>query len=308
MKILITGGTHGMGKGVAKVLASTDNRMHEIIILCRSKKLGEEVSKELETTALNKKVSFVLCDLARLSDVREAINEIQSKHKFLDGIFINAGIGYAARRVETEDGMDSHFQVNYLSQFMLTLNLLSLLDESERGGRIIFNVTQRGEIFWDDMQMKAKWSYINGIEQAMVAKRMFLAKLHNLYKTRKDPKASFIGFQIDKTVWTNQLNIIPTFMRVMATTMKWFGKFISIEKCGEIIAPLFTETQEESIKKSGKFMTWKRNKFIEIKQDEKVLNEELQDRLWRISLELCGDERTKQIADDISNYSMASRI
>jgi short-subunit dehydrogenase involved in D-alanine esterification of teichoic acids len=40
MKILITGGTNGMGKGVAKVLADVDNQIHEIIILCRSRKLG----------------------------------------------------------------------------------------------------------------------------------------------------------------------------------------------------------------------------------------------------------------------------
>lgn len=44
MKILITGGTNGMGKGVAKVLADIDNQAHEIIILCRSKELGEAIS------------------------------------------------------------------------------------------------------------------------------------------------------------------------------------------------------------------------------------------------------------------------
>ena len=89
------------------------------------------------------------------------------------------------KRVETEDGMDSHFQVNYLSQFMLTLNLLNLLENSENGGRVIFNVTRGGKIFWDDIQMKKNWSFENGIHQAMVAKRMFLVKLHDLYRKRK---------------------------------------------------------------------------------------------------------------------------
>ncbi len=70
MKILVTGGTNGMGKGVAKVLAGIDNQIHEVIILCRSKELGEATIKELENVTLNKKISIILCDLAKLSDVR----------------------------------------------------------------------------------------------------------------------------------------------------------------------------------------------------------------------------------------------
>jgi len=106
MKILVTGGTNGMGKGVAKVLAGIDNQNHEIILLGRSKELGEATIREIENVSMNKKMSIILCDLAKLNDVRTAIREIQIKHKFLDCIFINAGLGYAAKRVETEDGMD----------------------------------------------------------------------------------------------------------------------------------------------------------------------------------------------------------
>lgn len=303
MKILVTGGTNGMGKGVAKVLAGIDNQIHEVILLCRSKELGESTIKEIENSTMNKEMSIILCDLANLSDVRNAINEIQSKHKFLDCIFINAGLGYAAKRVETEDGMDSHFQVNYLSQFMLTLNLLNLLENSENGGRIIFNVTKGGKIHWDDMQMKNVWSYESGIHQAMVAKRMFFVKLHNLYRDIKGSKLSFIGFEISKTVWSNQINIIPVFMKIMATIMKYFGTFISIEKCGVIMSPLFTEKQEESLKKSGEFITWKKNEFIEIKEDKIILDQEMQDRLWNASLQLCKDEKTTRIAENLYDYA-----
>lgn len=297
MKVLVTGGTNGMGKGVAKILAGTDNQIHEIIILCRSKERGEATIKEIKAITKNQKISMVLCDLTKLSDVRNAINEIHRKHKFLDGLFINAGIGYAAKRVETEDGMDPHFQVNYLSQFMLTLNLLDLLEKSENGGRVIFNVTNVGEIFWDDMQMKKKWGYEKGINQAMVAKRIFYVSLHDLYRKIKNPKVSFFGFLIQKTVWTNQINIIPFFMKTMASVMKFFGTFISIEKCGMIMSPLFTEKQEESLMKSGKFITWKKDMFIEIEEDKDVFDKEMQDKLWKISLDLCKDEKTTQIAE-----------
>ena len=304
MKVLITGGTNGMGKGLAKILAGVDNQLHEVIILCRSKELGAGTIKEIENTTDNKKISIVICDLTKLHDVRNAIIEIQRQHKYLDGIFINAGLGYASERVETEDGMDSHFQVNYLSQFMLTLNLLNLLENSENGGRVIFNVTRGGKIFWDDIQMQNKWSFENGIHQAMVAKRMFLSRLHDLHRSRDGSKISFIGFEISKTVWSNQINIIPFSMRAMARVMRFFGTFISIEECGKIMAPLFTESQEESLKKSGKLVTWKGSKFIELMEEQTFLSSELKDKLWKISLELCNDELTTRISDHLNKSTM----
>jgi short-subunit dehydrogenase len=68
--MLITGGTNGMGKGVAKVLAGTDNQAHEIIILCRSKELGEAVITELVKATSNNRISIILCDLTKLANVK----------------------------------------------------------------------------------------------------------------------------------------------------------------------------------------------------------------------------------------------
>ena len=301
MKILITGGTNGMGKGLAKILAEIDDQSHEVIILSRSKERGEMTLNELTDATSNDKISIVLCDLTKLSDVRAAIEEIHNKHKFLDGLFINAGLGYTPERIETEDGMDSHFQVNYLSQFLLTMNLLDLLERSENGSRVVFNATETGEIFWDDIQMKNKWGYEDAIHQAMVAKRMFAHRLHNLYQERSGAKVSFIGFQIHKTVWTNQINKIPFFMKSMARLMKMFGTFISMEECGRIMAPLFTESREESLKRSGKFITWMDNQFPEMKRDDYALDRANQEKLWNISLELCSDKRTSRMAAILTN-------
>ena len=70
-----------------------------------------------------------------------------------------------------------------------------------------------------------------------------------------------------------------------------------------IMVPLFTEKQEESLKKSGKFVTWKKNEFIEIKEEKVVFNQEMQDRLWKIGLEICKDEKTTQIAESLHSYA-----
>jgi hypothetical protein len=300
MKFLVTGGTNGMGKGVVKALANYDNQSHEIIILCRSKELGKSTIKEIESTTNNKKTSIVLCDLSKISDTRKAIDEIHDKHEYLDGIFINAGLGYASKQIITEDGMESHFQVNYLSQFMLTLNLLALLEKSKHTGRVVFNITKTGEIFWNDIQMKENWHFEKGIHQAMAAKKLFYNYMHNLYNKNTKSKISFYGFEIHKTVWSNQINIIPFFMKSMAKIMQLLGRFISIDECGTVISPLFIEKGDISFKKSGKFITYKNNNFVEFKDDKTDLNNEFQKKLWKISLDLCKDKKTSEIAEKLT--------
>ncbi len=297
MRVLVTGGTNGMGKGVARALAARDDARHEIIILGRSSERGESTVHEIQSATRNTNLSFVKCDLAGLGDVKRAIAEIRAEKRSLDGVFINAGLGYAAEREETEDGMVAHFQVNYLSQFMLTLHLLDLLERSERGGRVVFNVTRGGSISWDDMQMKKKWSYQAGIQQAMVAKRMFYGRLHDLSRRAGDVRTSFYGFEIPKTVWSNQVNIIPGTMRAMATVVKWFGGFISIDECGEIMAPLFLEDQATSLQRSGRFITSTKGRFVEREDVAAVSDRALQERLWNISLDLCNDDDTRRIAN-----------
>ena len=294
MKVLITGGTNGMGKGVAKALAAHPDG--EIIVLGRSEERGRETCNELSHIASPRRVSFVRCDLSRLRDVRTAIAEIRARHQSLDAIFVNAGVGYAARRVETEDGMLEHFQVNYLSQFMLTLNLLDLLEASAHGGRVVFNATGFGKLRWDDLQLKERWTFESGVGLGMVAKHMFYLRLHQLYTSRGGPGVSCFGFLIPKTVWSNQLNIIPFSMKAMATIMKWFGRFISIDECGAIMAPLFLEEPESSLAKSGRFLTWKNSEFTDVGKNPASLAPADWERLWTISIDLCDDEQTKRCA------------
>ena len=102
-------------------------------------------------------------------------------------------------------------------------------------------------MLWDDLQMKEKWEYEAFIRQAMTLKRMYYTRMHRLLREVGDTRLSFYGYCIPKTVWTNQINIIRFYMRAMATLFKLFGLFISIEQCGEMMAPLFTEGQDESL-------------------------------------------------------------
>ncbi|MBL8680467.1 MAG: SDR family NAD(P)-dependent oxidoreductase [Myxococcales bacterium] len=298
MRFLITGGTLGMGRGVAHALAIADDRRHEVVILGSSSERGASAVRELQQVTGNSKVSFVRCDLASFRSVESAIEVLRSQPP-LDGVFVNAGIGYAPRQTMTEDGLDPHFQVNYLSQFMLVLNLLDSLKRSASGGRVIFNAARGGEIRWDDMQMTKKWGYEPAILQAFAAKRMFSSRLHALQR-EAGTKLSTVAFEIPKTVWSHQIEIIPWPMRAMATVMKWFGAFISIERCGEIMAPLFAESQAESLARSGKFISWRDGGFFEKSDDAQITDTAQQIKLWDESLRLIGREETSRIAATVS--------
>lgn len=294
-KVLITGGTNGMGKGVALALAAYPEV--ELIVLGRSEERGRRTCAELSRVGSAERVSFVHCDLASLHEVRVALADIRQRHGHLDAMFVNAGVGYAPRRVETEDGMLEHFQVNYLSQFMLTLNLLELLEASAVGGRVVFNVTEFGELRWDDLQLRRRWSFEAGVGLGMVAKHMLYLRLNQLYAERGGTPVACFGFRIPKTVWSNQLNLIPPAMKATATVLRWCGRFISIEQCGAIMAPLFLEGRGEALAKSGRFITWKDGTFIDAEKKPASLAPADWERLWNVSLDLCGDDQTRRCAE-----------
>jgi hypothetical protein len=287
MRFLITGSTNGMGRGVAQALASANGGAHHVIIHGRSpERVHETVASLMEATG-NDKISAGVCDFARLSETRRFAEELRASLPDLDGIFVNAGVGYAPRRLVTADGLDQHFQVNYLSQFILVQKLLPLLKKSAAGGRVVFNVFKGGEMFWDDLQMEKTWGYERGIKQAMAAKRLFYGRLHRELVEQAEQVSCF-GFQIHKTVWSNQVNLIPGWMRSMASLMKFFGQFITIEECGAVMAPLFTEERALTMVRSGKLVTWKKGHFTSLPDDPGVLDTGQQDRLWETSCQLIG--------------------
>jgi NAD(P)-dependent dehydrogenase (short-subunit alcohol dehydrogenase family) len=302
MKILITGGTNGMGKGLAKVLAE-DPAQHELILMCRSQTLGERTADELQRTTGNPNITNLLCDLGDLMNVRDGALKIKDLHDSLDGIFFNAGMGYAKQQYVTPNGLDGHFQINYLAQSMLVLNLLDLLEKSEAGGRVVLNVSRGGAFDWNDLQQKQKWSYVKGIQQGMVAKRLFLQKMHHFYQNKTHQRVSFIGYETPKTVWTNQINIIPWYMQAPAYLMKGLGQFISIETSGQYIAPLFQESAESARAHSGQIITHKNQQLQSLELDPIDHSIADQDRLWSESLALIKDTQTQTVASRLEHSS-----
>lgn len=284
MRILITGATNGMGRGVADALAA---RGHDVVVHGRSAERCATTAAELAAATGRDPIPPVVADLSSLAQTRAAVGEVTARFDHLDAIFVNAGLGYLPAQARTEDGLDPHFQVNYLSHFLLVRGLLPLLARAPQGGRVVFNIADFGELDLDDLQMDRGWGYERGVGQGMVAKRMLLVELDARAKAAGDESVAFLGFHTDKAVWTNQLTLIPFGMRFMARLANLFGQFLSMEQCGEMMAPLFTEPHAESLARSGTLVTWRKGRFETLPHPAEVEDADKRARLWAESERLC---------------------
>jgi retinol dehydrogenase-12 len=123
---LITGATDGVGKETAAELA---RRGFTVVLVARNAAKAEMVAREIAQSTGATDVDYMLCDLASLKQVRQLAETFGRKYPRLDVLINNAGI-FAPRRILTEDGYESTYQVNYLSHFLLTHLLLEDLKRS----------------------------------------------------------------------------------------------------------------------------------------------------------------------------------
>jgi|GEM_PF-159537 len=169
--ILITGSTGGLGREVALEMGSTGAH---VIIHGRNEERGREVVEAIEAEGIGS-AEFIAADLASLDETRRLAEEVRSRVDRLDVLVNNAGVWLEADdgRVITDDGFEFHFQVNYLSHFLLTRELLPLIRASgsdARPARIV-NVasTAQRPIDFDDVMMEEGYSDGRGYAQSKLA-------------------------------------------------------------------------------------------------------------------------------------------
>lgn len=118
--IIITGASAGIGEAAARELTK-DN---EVIIVGRSKQTAT-IAKELD-------VQYFTADYADLTSVRQLAKDLLKVCPKIDLLINNAG-GIMKSITKTKDGFEQTFQVNYLSQFLLTNLLMDRLIDSKGG-------------------------------------------------------------------------------------------------------------------------------------------------------------------------------
>lgn len=123
---LVTGATNGIGKIAATELARMGA---EVVIVGRDAKKTADVVTELQAKSGSHRVSAIIADLSKLSEVRRVADEFQRGHDRLDILLNNAGALFHERET-TADGFERTFALNHLAYFVLTNALLGLLKKS----------------------------------------------------------------------------------------------------------------------------------------------------------------------------------
>ncbi|KAJ5608048.1 hypothetical protein N7537_004667 [Penicillium hordei] len=125
--IFITGGTSGLGAASALHLAK-HNPSH-IYLSGRNATSAEKMIKQIHEINPKLPVTFIQCDLASLTSVKNTTEHFTSQHSTLNILMCNAGI-MAQPPGQTVDGYELQFGTNHLGHALLIKKLLPLLEAS----------------------------------------------------------------------------------------------------------------------------------------------------------------------------------
>jgi NAD(P)-dependent dehydrogenase (short-subunit alcohol dehydrogenase family) len=257
--ILVTGATDGLGKRVARELASKGTT---VLLHGRSPERLEATLEVIRSQTSSQKVGSYLADLSSLAAVRDLADRILSEYDRLDVLVNNAGI-IVQERKESEDGYELTFAVNYLSHFLL----LPLLKDSAPA-RVV-NVASAGQspIDFDDPMLERGYDALRAYSMSKLAQIMFTFELAERLS--------------DTGVSVNALH--PASLMDTKMVQDTFGYTMStVEEGAKATVHLVASPELEGV--TGRYFDGKR----EARANGQAYDKEARQTLWELSEELCG--------------------
>jgi NAD(P)-dependent dehydrogenase (short-subunit alcohol dehydrogenase family) len=173
--VLLTGATSGIGRATALALARCGADM---TIVCRNRERGEETARAAKAAGAAN-VEVLVCDLARLAEVRRLAADVLSSARPLNVLINNAAVVNVERRV-TQDGIEESFAVNHLAPFLLTNLLLPKLRASAPA-RVVTVASDAHKLVdginFDDIGFEHGYGWMKSYGQSKLANIMFTYEL-----------------------------------------------------------------------------------------------------------------------------------
>lgn len=271
---VITGSTSGIGKVTAMELAK---KGHAIYMLVRNTEKGEQVKQEIISQTGNKNIYVIECDVSELHSVRAAAEELKIKLFNINVLINNAGSAFLEKQI-SKDGFEMTFALNHLGHFLLTNELMPLL---EKGHARIINVSSEAH-----RNVKPNFDDLNWEHRPYKGFPAYgISKLYNIYFTKslaeKYGNKGILAYAlhpgvVNTSIWDRAPGILRLFVWILKPFM------ITAEKGAE--TTIYLATQPKLEQKSGLyFKKSKVAKTAAIADDAGARNQ-----LWDISEKLVG--------------------
>ena len=260
---LITGSTSGLGAEVAGRLGAMGAT---VIVHGRSEERGREVVDAINAAGPGRAI-FYQADLSSLAEVNALADRVKDEQSALHLLINNAGIlgANGDPRQTSADGHELVFAVNYLSHFLLTRELLPLL-EASAPARIV-NVASIGQrpLNFDDIMMESGFNTTSAYSQSKLAQIMFTITLSE---------------QLDASKITVNSLHPATFMDTPMVTSTGGRPMASVEDGADAVMQLAVGTGVAG--RTGLYF----NQLNEGRANAQAYDAAARQRLWELSLEL----------------------
>lgn len=268
MKVLITGGTSGIGRATALRLGGDG---HDVDVVGG---MNEAKGKLLQGdfASLPGSLRFFPVNLSRVEEIKEFSRFLLAEDTPLDILFLNAGT-YVRKPDVDRAGLDAGFVVNYLHRFMLLVLLNPLLRQGN--GRVIINGASR---FARTLELRSdvfskRYSPFSGMMQATYALGYLTYWTNRTFRSEVPVQAVDPGY-----VNTETMKRANPFMRLMNSLFA-----ISPEQAAAKIVPVIEDERlrtADGVGFDGKGM---KGFSKSIRRNPKAFL-----TLWKLSLEVSG--------------------
>ncbi|WP_298212103.1 oxidoreductase [Ferrimicrobium sp.] len=168
---LVTGANGGLGRWCSLGLA----RLGAVVILgCRNARRGQAAIDWIHQQVPAARLELLTMDLANLSSVHEAAQELAERHQVLDILVNNAGVMMLPLAM-TMDGFEQQFGINYLAHYALTALLFRRLmaSDASRVVSVASIVANHGTIQLDDLQGLTSYGRSRAYAQSKLCNLLF---------------------------------------------------------------------------------------------------------------------------------------
>lgn len=125
---IVTGGSAGIGFGIVAHLL--EHKASKIYLLSNKEHHASEAQAELANWGDSSRVEWRQCNFESLKQTDDVAKSLLKELNQLDALVCNAGLGVGVYN-ETQDGLDSHMQVNHFAQAHLAMTLLPVLQKTK---------------------------------------------------------------------------------------------------------------------------------------------------------------------------------